>query len=243
MELKTYKQNGNRYCGPAVISILTGVGSKQAAAVIRSITHERAVYGVHEHHMRQALETFGLQVTELEQHEKLPARERPTLAAWLRESKPMRKNGRVFLISGGGHFFIIRDSEYVDNLTSGKPVLIDEAKIGLRSRVRRVSEVTAPRGITMPDVLKPNPMASHERKMRALNNKSRVLAQSLAARYKIVIERDLGMDSKPYWVSHDLLEDTEHDPFDGDHYVHEWYEVLERVQAYVEALGRLAKDK
>lgn len=63
-------------------------------------------------------------------------------------------------------------------------------------------------------------------------------AETLAASLGVEIERDDGLPSKPWFVSHPALIDTPDDPHLGDHYVYSWREVMERVQEYAEVLNK-----
>ena len=51
----TISTDRNRYCGPAVISAVTGMNSGEAARLIRSVSGQRAVRGAHTTHVRRAL--------------------------------------------------------------------------------------------------------------------------------------------------------------------------------------------
>ena len=97
----------NRYCGPAVISCVTGMNSGEAARLIRSVSGQRAVRGTYTTHVRRALEKCGIE--SFRKH----ITHNCTLAAWLRESKDMRTTGRVFLVVAGHHFQLVEGRRYV----------------------------------------------------------------------------------------------------------------------------------
>ena len=56
----------NRYCGPAVISAVTGMNSGEAARLIRSVSGQRAVRGAFTTHVRRALTLCGIQSIQLD---------------------------------------------------------------------------------------------------------------------------------------------------------------------------------
>lgn len=66
--------------------------------------------------------------------------------------------------------------------------------------------------------------------------KARRKAKALAALHGVEIERHMDLDSKPLYVSHPALEGPL-DPHEGDHYVHDWRDVLIRVRDYAEAIS------
>ena len=52
----------NMYCGPAVISSVTGMNTGAAARLIRSVTKERKVKGVHTHHVLKCMKLCGIEI-------------------------------------------------------------------------------------------------------------------------------------------------------------------------------------
>jgi hypothetical protein len=142
MTLKPVNKNGNRYCGPAVISSLTGMTTDDAAATIRRVTNVRAVRGVAIWQMRRVLDELGyiaLPVAEID----LTAK--PTLAAWLRASRARRTAGRMFMVIAGHHWQLISGRRYVCGRTV-QIVSIRDKQVKRRARVRLVWEIKKLKG-------------------------------------------------------------------------------------------------
>lgn len=137
MELRAPKVRGNNYCGPAVISSITGLDTGEAAAVIRTINDKRAVTGTSYSDCRQALRQLGYSTTTLYEAERGKG---ISLAAWLRQAKLLRTKGRIFLICAGHHWQLVSGRRY----TCGRireVVSIRHEKVKRRARVARVYEV------------------------------------------------------------------------------------------------------
>lgn len=60
-------------------------------------------------------------------------------------------------------------------------------------------------------------------------------AQSLAKKHGVSIERETDLESRPWFVSVEEWQDTDRDPYQGDHYAFSWCDVLSRVETYVAA--------
>lgn len=135
----------NHYCGPAAISFLTGLNTSDAARLIRQRTHERCVRGVSAENLVWIMRCWcGLRVRPANSYEHLQTRERPTLAAWLRESKASRSAGRVWLIVAGNHFQLVTGRRYACGRI-GEIVSIRDKRVQRRARVKSVYEVTKPK--------------------------------------------------------------------------------------------------
>ena len=50
----------NRYCGPAALSIITGLSTDECAKVLREVSGRRAIYGIGSHYMIQAMQRLGV---------------------------------------------------------------------------------------------------------------------------------------------------------------------------------------
>jgi hypothetical protein len=139
IKLRAPIKRGNRYCGPSVISAITGLDTGEAAAVIRSITGQRAVTGTSYSGCRQALRQLGYRTQVLYEAERGKG---ITLAAWLKQSKEIRTAGRVFLICAGWHWQIVSGRRYTCGRV-GEVVSIRDKRVKRRARVARIYEVSA----------------------------------------------------------------------------------------------------
>jgi len=133
-------KRGNRYCGPAVISAVTGCTTDDAARAIRHHSGQRAVMGVFDRHLIAAFKShWDIEAIDVCKFDG-PAKSRPTLAQWLRENKSIRTAGRVFLVSAGNHYQLISGRRCVCSLTKDV-VSVRDPSVRRRSRVDRVLEL------------------------------------------------------------------------------------------------------
>jgi len=128
-------KRSNRYCGPAVISALTGLDTSDAAATIRAVTGLRLVMGVYEGHLIAALKKYGIEAREVSRYQG-PAR--PTLAGWLRGP---RKADAVYLIIARKHWQLIQGDRYVCG-QSKEVVGFEHKACAMRARVAAVWELS-----------------------------------------------------------------------------------------------------
>jgi hypothetical protein len=128
----------NRYCGPAVISFLTGMTTNDAAAAIRQYSGQRAVRGAHTYHVRPVLHDNGIRtepVLGLEMRGK-------TLAGALRRLRSEKRltEGRVYLIVAGNHFQLVSGRRYACGRV-GEIISTADKRIKKRARVEAVYEM------------------------------------------------------------------------------------------------------
>jgi hypothetical protein len=225
------KGDANQFCGPSAISALTGMSSGEAARLLRHVTRRKAIKGASTSSVQRALALCGVR-----QIDGWNFRQPTTLAAWLRSTAGTR-GGRIFLIVAGNHFQVVSGNRYVCGRT-GAVVGLDDPKVKRRARMDRVMELDAPSGVTIPAQARKPVATPGERKRVSSAASAARRARKLAAEYGIEIDRHTDLDSRPWWVSHPDLDDTPDDPHDGDHYVHSWEDVLERVEDYVAALAK-----
>ena len=210
----------NRYCGPAVISAVTGMNSGEAARLIRSVSGQRAVRGAHTTHVRRAMKLCGIQSIYRSCTPKI------TLAAWLRESKDMRTTGRVFLVVAGLHFQLIEGRRYVCGRTPDI-VSIKDKQVKRRARVEEVYELVADGKITIPD---------QARKPKQPANQYRSYIDKMKKKYGFTVEYERW--NQTYWVemprhAEDLAWDTGHHLRD-EHGCYSQGEVADRFEAMAE---------
>ena len=162
----------NRYCGPSVISALPNLTTGEAARLIRlQSPNRKSVKGTHSYEVRRAFDACNI---EMRRFPYTPVvsngkRRRPSLAAWLKQSKKARTPGRVFLIAAGNHWQLVSGRRY----TCGRIrdiVSIKDKRVKRRARVSEVYELTS-ENVTKPDIdvskprAKSNPAYYHVRKI------------------------------------------------------------------------------
>ena len=100
MKIRPVKHEGmfpkNRYCGPAAISIISGISTGEAAKLLRYITGARAIRGVWTWDLEIALNDLGYELLahHSPRHDSVPRKERPTLARWLKDTKATHQRAR-----------------------------------------------------------------------------------------------------------------------------------------------------
>lgn len=212
----------NRYCGPAVISAVTGMNSGEAARLIRSVSGQRAVRGAHTTHVRRALTLCGISSYIVY----TPLERKPTLAQWLKNSKERRTTGRVYLVIAGNHFQLVEGRRYVCGRTRDI-VSIKDKQVKRRARVEEVYELRADGKITIPDqARKPKPPA----------NQYRSYIDKMKKKYGFTVEYERW--NQTYWVempqhAEDLAWDTGHHLRD-EHGCYSLSEVADRFGAMAE---------
>jgi hypothetical protein len=135
MRLELNRPKGhNRYCGPAVISILTGMTTNAAADKIRWRSG-RIVRGVYIHDLVAALKDCGWRYREWKS---CPVK--PTLAQWLKDTKARRTSGRIYLVLAGSHYQIITGRRYICGRV-GELVSVRDKRVKRRARVSQWLEL------------------------------------------------------------------------------------------------------
>jgi hypothetical protein len=176
----------NRYCGPAAISILTGMTTGEAARMIRQSTDKALVKGTHASDLFKVLYRCGLSYRTISVPTTRVAVKRKanfahgagiffmdkgelTLAQWLKESVKLRTAGRVFLVAAGQHWQIITGRRYCCGITK-QIVSITDKLVKRRARVTEVYEILLRPGktITIPDRAK-KPKSAIDPHLRRLN--------------------------------------------------------------------------
>jgi hypothetical protein len=222
------KGDRNRYCGPSAISILTGMGTGEAARLIRKVSGAEQVKGTSPVAVMMALGRCGIFSTR-----RATLTGKPTFAQWLSATHGKR-GGRVFLLIAGNHFQVVSGNRYACGRTNDV-VGIDHPSVKRRARVERVIEVHAPEGVTIPqEARKPPPSAQARVKASA-----RYRAQKLARAWGLRIDREHDGCGYLWWVyGPDGVydEDGEDDPCCGAHSCTDWSDVMQCVTAYVEDL-------
>jgi len=108
--LKSVNIGMNKYCGPAVLSILTGRNTDECAKVIRSITNNYEVAGVQLQHLLQAASKLGF-IQEMI----------PTQGSLYRMLLGLAKREGFYIITVPSHFVVIevtdKDIFFCDNHT------------------------------------------------------------------------------------------------------------------------------
>lgn len=241
-------EDKNRFCGPSVISSVTGVTTGEAARLIRKQTGARKVTGTYTGEVLNALAQFGIGY----QRVQLPTDiKNPTLAAWLRSTVKKRTSNRVFLVSAGHHWQLIQGRRYVCGIV-GNVISIKDKKVKRRARVRGVWELTLlGEALKKPsyDISKPKPT-----KLPKRANKAKLECQKIAREnQRIVLDKENADGWITYWVftSFDTsIDEQKYDPWHNDSHVVDhlddgshWFEIRDRMREYKKILAKYDQGK
>ena len=228
------KGDKNRYCGPSVISAITGMNTGEAARMIRHVGGRRSVKGSYDWEVREVLERCGIRSVRETFGLKLGRSKGPTLAAWLRHTVKERTAKRVFLIVAGWHYQLVQGRRIVCGIL-GEPTSVRDKRVKRRARVAQVFELHSMGKICKPpEAIKPKksatPAASDYRE-----------AQRMAKAMNITIELDrLGGEIQKWVTGYDDIDANGEDIDFTElgvieyHCCYEWWEVLEVLDAIAE---------
>lgn len=237
----TTKADKNRYCGPSVISAVTGMTTGEAARLLRHVGGRKSIKGSYVSEVTRALEMCNIKSTYKDFGLKLSRSKGPTLAAWLRHTVKERTAKRVFLIVAGHHWQLVQGRRYVCGIV-GEPVSIRDKKVKRRARVSNVYELSllgiAEAGIKIE-------IPSEARKPKRTQASEYAQAKRLAKKMEIEIELDQIGPSRKYdvqkWISYDDV-DENNEPLDfaemgiiDGHCSYDWGELLgklDEIQEY-----------
>ena len=222
----------NRYCGPAVISAITGMATGEAARLIRHVGGRKAIRGSSVREVTDALAMCGIKSEYQSFGMKLSRSTGPTLAAWLKATVKERTADRVFLIIAGWHWQLVQGRRIVCGIL-GKPTSVRDKRVKRRARVANVYELHSTGAITTP------PEAKKAKTVDA-NRNHRSKAQSLAKKLGITIETerlfssDINKYENVYWIQYDGDFDYSENGIIDGHCSYDWQEVLWKLEAIQE---------
>jgi hypothetical protein len=231
--VKRADKGHNRFCGPAALSIIAGVDTAEAAALIRHVGKRRSVTGTSNYELLQSLSLLGFTASSAAKVDPLNLKGNPTLAAWLKRDE--RDGKALYLIAAGHHWQVVQGRRFCCGITKDIVSIRDE-KVKRRARISGVWKIEQDRKVALAEVLPAKP-----KRDTSLDNVRRE-TNRLAERHSIAIETERTFDGYtniivwgPHWAK-DVVEDDV-DPFYGNHYADSWRDALERVQEYVELIS------
>lgn len=228
--VKRAAKGHNRFCGPAALSIIAGIDTAEASAVIRHVSRKRSVQGTSNWEVLQSLALLGFKASSAAKVDPLNLKSNPTLAAWLKRDE--RDGKALYLIAAGHHWQVVQGRRFCCGITKDI-VSIRDAKVKRRARISGVWKIEHDRKVALADVL------PAKVKVKDTEATVRRKARELAAKHVIEIETYLDCDGLRIivWGQDDVCDVEGLDPFWGDHYADDWADALERVQEY----AKLAK--
>lgn len=138
------KRDKNRFCGPAVISAITGMTTGEAAAQLRRASGRRMITGTGTTELMDVLHMNGIRMRDVRHYwdVKFNRTDGVTLAGWLKASVKDRDAKSVFLVVAGWHWQLVQGRRYVCGLTK-EIVSIRDKRVKRRARVAEVYELHA----------------------------------------------------------------------------------------------------
>lgn len=228
--VKRAAKGHNRFCGPAALSIIAGVDTAEAAAVIRHVSGKRSVTGTSNWQLLQALALLGFKASSAAKVDPLNLKSNPTLAAWLKRDE--RDGKALYLIAAGHHWQVVQGRRFCCGITKDI-VSIRDDKVKRRARISGVWKIEHDRKVALAEVL------PAKVKVKDPEAAARSKARALAAKHGVEIETYRNYDGGEYytsiivWGQPSVCDVEGLDPFCGDHYAYDWADALERVQEYI----------
>ncbi len=214
----------NRYCGPAVISAVTGMTTGEAARLIRHVGGRKSIKGSSTWEVKRSLELCGIESKRTTFGLTLGRSKGVTLAGWLKATVKERTANRVFLIVAGWHWQLVQGRRYVCGIL-GSPASIKDKRIKRRARVSEVYELTSMGAITTPsEAVKPKRVACGADSDRG---KAQRLAKKMGM--EISIERT-GYGDNAYWIDYEGDFDYSQEGIIDGHCSYAWWEVLGKLE-------------
>ena len=227
----------NSYCGPAVISSLTGCTTAQAAQILREVSGKTMIKGTTNRQMINALSKFNFDVLSMKFTKGIK------LGAWLRATENMRQDlSKAYLLAVDHHWILIQGNKYVCGIIKNV-VSVKNENIKIGGVVESVYEVSTQHMFHPKDVIKKKEAPSkYYARCRSLIKKFPDL--------HLDSEVYLGVGSEPtytkYWIGCDKIEcsDLDIDPYES-HFVDSdefntraqlWEEIYERLKTYADIL-------
>jgi len=218
------KADRNRYCGPSVISAITGMTTGEAARLIRHVGGRKSIKGSSTWEVKRSLDLCGIESKRTTFGLTLGRSKGVTLAGWLKGTVKERTADRVFLIVAGWHWQLVQGRRYVCGIV-GDVVSIKDKKIKRRARVAEVYELTSMGAITTPsEAMKPKRVACGADNDRG---KAQRLAKKMGM--EISIERT-GYGDNSYWIDYEGEDDYVDLGVIEGHCSYAWWEVLGKLE-------------
>lgn len=214
----------NKYCGPAAVSAVAGVSTDRAAALMRHKGGRRSIRGAFNHEVLGAFRYLGWDNIMTDSFRK---GRRPTLARWL-DGDRCRKS--AYLVNVTGHYVVVRGDWFADS-RQREPVHVDAAP-GRRARVVKTWRLHYEPGLMDHDVLRILETEQEERRQkRAKMDQARRVAKQIGCELES-LRKAYGPDSRGWnvWPPKGMLDQL--DPFSGDHFADDEFEVHHRVNVY-----------
>jgi len=229
----------NRYCGPAVVAVLTGTDTDEAARRIRQATGLSAVKGTYANEIAKTLHASGLTMTRL----RVPgvsciAKASITLAGWARCEARDKTAATTYLVAAGNHWLVTRGRKYFcGQVRQWVPLTQAPHR---RARVTEVFAIAGKMATSYPTLgeVAEKLAAKATRKASKPRKPRQTLAQR-AALWGIEVERISAWEGYNVWPPEVIADDEESDPSYGDHFCDDAFYARKLVDAYITLLQQM----
>lgn len=203
---------GNVYCGPAVVSAITGCSTDDAVAIIKQRWPERVIRGTATREVLHALRHLGYDGHRVDSGRR---RGEETLLAWAKRTHADRGRERVFLVNAGNHWRVVQGWQCVCGITE-KITTIGSAHKP-QCRVQHVHEITR-----TADAAKPVPKRVRKRdRFAATRKRCKALMATWGIEVEVERERHWGQVESTYWLNPPTtLPGEVHE--NGEHFAYDW---------------------
>lgn len=222
--LRSVAKGSNRYCGPAALSIITGMDTGRCAKFFRKISGKRAIRGLHHHHMLRGLEILGY---EAHACAILP---KQNLRKWAEENCMIFEP--LYLLSVGHHYALVQKNRYCCGIVKD-PVPLTESPY-IRKRVNRVWIISRK---SIVDFDKECPVD--------VKTIDPLWAEKISVYHRA---KELGaevyMEDGQIWLYPPpsvLFEDN--DPYEGEHSVDDWKQAHKMLETYANMMKGMPGER
>jgi hypothetical protein len=226
IKLYEVQQVGNKYCGPAVISSLTGIQTNHAAALIRKVNPNRLrVANTSCGDLYMALNLLGFKMSSHHAGLKLG-----TLKNW---AKQWAIHGETYIVSVGHHWVILQGrNQTICGLTKKMVHIDDHPK--WRSQVKEVFKVIQSEKIDPHQVIEEHkPVVKPKRTGATARRRAKLLMTEYGLDYDEFDSHDPDDGTVMIYPPSSLYPDERDDPHDGDHCNYGWNEALVMINEYI----------
>ena len=221
--VKPAAKGHNRYCGPAALSIIAGVDTAEAAAIIRRVSRKRSVTGTSHGEILRSLALLGFKATSAAKVNPLDRKNNPTLAAWLGSAD--RDGTSLYLVAAGYHWQVVQGRRFCCGVTQSIVSLKDK-QVKRRARLTGVWKIEAGRKVPVATLLAPK--APRDTSEATARRKTIQLGGRLVL--DVEVDRVGGFTTIYVWAPR--FKDEADDPFEGDHIAESWADALRRAETY-----------
>ena len=237
MSLLLHKATGkNRFCGPHVISFLTGMSTDQASRLIRSWNGRTMITGMHTGELLRTLNMCNIHASEVWDETHKSSRKRITLNQWMQLSTHDRSAGllngvlgyQTFVVTTSSHYQIVQGDFYLDN-ANPDPILFEDLVKGKRQRIKTVHRMFVPKGL---EVVIPDEANKPQHDWHGYRRKAAKLAKELRVSIEVDTNGEVQDEFDTVWsYLHDDDIDQYGDPWDDEHFVYGFRDLYERLVA------------